>query len=346
MCLPIAPNTVHSIGREARLVSSKPLPWLNLYHHTAMSTDLRAPSILRDFSGATVVSMQDLTRMRRCWNRDEAERYELYQTASSPGCSKEKDSYPLPFCGPIAHADQDLEEDIAKEDEDEDATYSSSGDVHSDGASLEDAADALSDLFMRAILDVDERIPIIRDIEYDLSKIEHFDDPRLLFEEIAALKEYVIFVGSLDLLYSRTFFFCLAGSESPLRLERKKGSKNWNVVVSKPYLAYGAAAAKIPSLVPHLFALEVSLLPNSRRICSLHIIVAITVGKTLALAVDLTTTLIPSRRGKASRATHPRPSSFEKSWPDADDKPSNVLRRRKMWGIGRNLRRLMCRPCA
>lgn len=197
MCLPVAPNVTHPTGREA-MVPLKPFPWPNLYHHSAMCTQLRARSYPQDFSAATLVSMQDLSRMRRCWNDDEAERQQLFNDASGDGSLPERCSYPLPFCGPIAHEDLGPTEDAVDENEDDDVAYSSLDDGLGEEASFEDDADAIHDMFMDAILDGDdpafESIPIIRNVEYDLSKVEHFDDPRSLFEEIAALKECVAFI--------------------------------------------------------------------------------------------------------------------------------------------------------
>ncbi|EIM88933.1 uncharacterized protein STEHIDRAFT_154640 [Stereum hirsutum FP-91666 SS1] len=177
MCVPIAPNTEHPTGREA-MIPFKPLPWPNLHFHTAMFTHLRAPSDPKNFSAAMVASLPDLRRMRRCWNDDEAERQALSQAASHTERSSVKDHYPLPFCGPFAHETLAPVEDV---DEDDDGVYPSLDDGLGEGTTFENDADFAKNMFMRAILDGDdpvhESIPIIRNVEYDLSKIEHFDDP-------------------------------------------------------------------------------------------------------------------------------------------------------------------------
>lgn len=140
-----------------------------------------------------------------------------YETAVSA------DSYPLPGLGAVAHEDSEpdktseysaedsdrseAESDCSDPDEESDceSCERSEPEGSDDGMAGDDASDISSiessdngrDLVKDIVNGIknsgngpeEVKIPIIRSIEYDLSKIAQFDDPRHLFEEIAALKE-------------------------------------------------------------------------------------------------------------------------------------------------------------
>jgi hypothetical protein len=76
MCIPLLPNTQHSLGRTS-LPFNKPLPWDSCYLHTFPELEMRVPRVDKDSSAATFVpaimpvstydcgSCED-DRMRRC----------------------------------------------------------------------------------------------------------------------------------------------------------------------------------------------------------------------------------------------------------------------------------------
>lgn len=87
MCLPVAPTTRHLAGRPPA-IPSKSFPWVDMYHHSPMYTTLRVPTCTQNYSLAIFSSHQDMNRLRRICDEDEAERkvlIEATRTADADG---------------------------------------------------------------------------------------------------------------------------------------------------------------------------------------------------------------------------------------------------------------------
>ncbi|KAI0059147.1 hypothetical protein BV25DRAFT_1809718, partial [Artomyces pyxidatus] len=75
MCVSIAPAQ-HPTGRPA-VVSSPPLPWDNLYHHTQLAVQLRLTPKAGDYSSCPLLSEDDIFNLNICFAQDITRRKEL-----------------------------------------------------------------------------------------------------------------------------------------------------------------------------------------------------------------------------------------------------------------------------
>lgn len=80
MCIPMSSTAYHPAGRVPA-IPSKPFPWPDLYHHTPMYTTVRVPTCVQNYSAAIFSSAQDMSRLQRAFDEDEAERKILMEAA-------------------------------------------------------------------------------------------------------------------------------------------------------------------------------------------------------------------------------------------------------------------------
>lgn len=195
MCVPLLPNEDHPTARS-NLPASRSLPWSDCYQHSALHATLGVKNENKDESQVITIEQPSVLKHSHLVWDDKARRMNLLKASG-------RYEEPKPVTRTVSPTAETTSEHYGGNQEDygTDDDYLSLGDTHSlqDDSSIRNHEESvLSDLVNHAEDDdqarpiemhrpVSETVPLIS-VEYDLSTITDFADPRELLQEIEKLK--------------------------------------------------------------------------------------------------------------------------------------------------------------